>query len=116
MEDMDYEDADMMHDWNAVDSRSSSVGVFAIGLLCGAALGAAVALLYAPKPGAETRRHVSDSAQRLKRRASEAYDGASHAVGDVLARSRRAVEVGRETFRKARPDNESTAPANVTMP
>jgi YtxH-like protein len=116
MEDMEYEDPEMMHDWNAVERRSGTLGLFAVGLLCGAAAGAAVALLYAPKPGTETRRQVSDSAQRLKRRASEAYDGASHAVGDVLARSRRAVEVGRETFRKARPDDERTAPATVTTP
>ncbi len=107
-----------MQEWDLEQrtSTSSSTGAFALGLLCGAAMGAAIALLYAPKPGAETRQLVTDSAQRLKRRASEAYDGASHAVGDVLAKSRRAVEVGRETFRKARPDNETTAPRDVTMP
>ena len=106
----------MMHDWHASENTAAHTsGAFAWGLLCGAAAGAALALLYAPKPGKEMRHQVSDSAQRLKRRASEAYDGASHAVGDVLARSRKAVEVGRETFRKARPEDART-PQDATMP
>ena len=72
------------------------------GLLIGVAMGAAVGLLLAPAPGAELRGQVKGSAARLGRRAAEAYDGASHAVSDVVAKSRRAMDAGREAFQSAR--------------
>ena len=93
----------MSENWRADDGGSGSINAFAYGLLCGAAVGAALALLYAPNRGVETRRQMSDSARRLKRRASVAYEDASPTVSDVMARSRRALEVGREAFRSARP-------------
>jgi gas vesicle protein len=94
---------------------TSTINVFACGVLCGAALGAAIALLYAPKPGVDMRRQMSDSAQRLKRRASVAYEDASHAVSDVMARSRRAIEVGREAFKEARSADGTTKPTSAMM-
>ena len=103
----------MTENWRAADGANGSINAFALGLLCGAAVGAALALLYAPKPGAETRRQMSDSAQRLKRRASVAYEDASHAVSDVMARSRRALEVGREAFTSARPEDRMTTPTSA---
>jgi gas vesicle protein len=103
----------MTENWSAADGGFGSINGFAWGLLCGAAVGAALALLYAPKPGAETRRQVSDSARRLKRQASVAYDDASHAVSDVMARSRRALEVGREAFLSARPADRMTTPTSA---
>jgi len=77
---------------------------FALGLLCGAALGAAVGLLLAPKRGADLRHDMSDSAQRFRRRAVEAASHASQAVTDVVARGRRAVQVGAETYRQTTAD------------
>ena len=92
----------MNRELHAGNGGFGEVNAFACGILCGAVLGAAVALLYAPKSGAETRRQMSSSAQRFKRRAAAAYEDASHAVGDVMAKSRRAIEVGREAFNDAR--------------
>jgi gas vesicle protein len=103
----------MTENWRGADGAFGSINAFACGLLCGAAVGAALALLYAPKPGAETRRQMSESARRLKRRASVAYDDASHAVSDVMARSRRALEVGREAFLSARPAYRMTTPTSA---
>ena len=103
----------MNENWRANDGGYGSMNAFACGLLCGAAVGAALALLYAPKPGVETRRQVSDSARRLKRRASAAYEDASHAVSDVMARSRRALEVGREAFQSARSADRMTTSTNA---
>ncbi|MBN1375144.1 MAG: YtxH domain-containing protein [Dehalococcoidia bacterium] len=40
-------------------SKDSNAGFFA-GLVIGALIGAAIGLLYAPQPGAETRRVVKD--------------------------------------------------------
>lgn len=47
---------------------------FLIGLLCGAAVGATVGLLLAPKTGSELRRDLADGAGRLRRRAEKAYN------------------------------------------
>lgn len=103
----------MNQEWETGEG-SRQIGVFASGLAVGALIGAAVALLFAPKSGAELRSQVSDSAKRFKRRAGEAYDGASDAAGEVIARGRRAFEAGREAYRATRPsgDEQSTADAS----
>jgi gas vesicle protein len=59
---------------------------FAVGLLCGAAVGAALGLLYAPQTGAATRRDLKKSAERLSRRAMKLYDNASETVEDLAER------------------------------
>ena len=52
-------------------NRESSTEFF-VGLILGAVIGAAVALLYAPQSGAETRRMVKEKASDLKEKASKA--------------------------------------------
>ena len=42
-----------------------------ISLLIGMAVGAALALLYAPKEGSETRRYIRDNAARVREQARE---------------------------------------------
>jgi gas vesicle protein len=77
-------------------------GEFMFGLLCGAAVGAAIGLLFAPKSGAELRTQLADSADKLRRRAGEKYDQASQAVNEAVDRGRDAVRRGREKFDEAR--------------
>lgn len=84
------------------ESGRTPGATFAKGLMCGVFAGAALAMLFAPKPGADVRHQVADSAARLKRRASDAYDGAAHAVNRVAARGRRAYEAGRDAFQQTR--------------
>ena len=83
--------------------------VFLYGLIFGAALGAVAGMLLAPKPGAELRNEVTDSARRFRRKAGEVYDEASQVVNDVAARSRRAFEAGREALQNARPSDARTS-------
>ena len=45
---------------------------FLFGLMLGAIIGAVVALLYAPQPGAETRRLLKEKASAIKEKASKA--------------------------------------------
>jgi gas vesicle protein len=77
-------------------------GEFMFGLLCGAAVGAAIGLLFAPKSGAELRGQLADSADKLRRRAGEKYDQASQVVNEAVDRGRDAVRRGREKFDEAR--------------
>jgi len=65
---------------------------FLLGLLVGAAAGAAVALLVAPQSGKRTRR-------QLMKAVSAARDTASERLGDLSDDVRTAVEVGRKRLR-----------------
>jgi gas vesicle protein len=60
---------------------------FLVGLLCGAAVGAAAGLLFAPKRGAELRKDLAKSANDVTRRARQLYDGAAEVVGDLTDRA-----------------------------
>jgi gas vesicle protein len=95
-------------------STGSGMTTFVIGLCCGAAIGAALALLYAPKRGVEMRQTLADRTQRLRRaagdsasrvreQASHLYSGAAGTVNTIVERGRDALEVGKEAFRKTRP-------------
>jgi gas vesicle protein len=64
---------------------------FAYGLLVGTALGAAVALLFAPKAGSELRGQLADATSRIRQRAGQAYNRAAGAVDDVASRARSAA-------------------------
>ena len=86
---------------------------FAIGLLCGALIGAGIALLFAPKPGSELRHQVTETAAGFRRRASDAYDGAAHAIERVAERGRRAYQAGREAYQNTR--TTATSPINTSV-
>ena len=66
-------------------SRDSSAGFFA-GLIIGAVIGAAVALLYAPQPGAETRRMVKEKSMEVKEKAVKAVGRVKDAVRSKMAK------------------------------
>jgi gas vesicle protein len=71
---------------------------FMMGLLCGAAVGAALGLLFAPKPGSELRTQLYDSTERLRRKAGDAahdaYNQASGTVEDLMDKGRSAIRRG----------------------
>ncbi|HEY2774131.1 MAG TPA: YtxH domain-containing protein [Candidatus Binatia bacterium] len=60
----------------------STLGIFGTGVLIGAAL----ALLFAPKPGSEMRRDLSDGMQQFGRQARNAADSASESMGSESSR------------------------------
>jgi len=82
-------------------SQGNGSSGFITGLIWGAAVGAALGLLLAPKTGAEMRRTLVDSADRFRRRAGETYNDASEAVGDLVEKGKRAVRKGRERVEDA---------------
>jgi len=90
----------------------------------GALLGAAAALLLAPKSGAETQQELKEKARKLRERAEEKaeelqgtlqdaltqgrrqvedkYDTAKRAVGEGRERAQQAIDAGRKAARAAR--------------
>ena len=75
---------------------------FLYGLLAGAAIGAAVGLLLAPRTGAQLRQALGESAERFRHQADDAYRRAAGAVNEVVNQGRRAAQAGREKFDEAR--------------
>lgn len=83
-------------------SRDSSGGTVMLAFMVGALTGAAVALLFAPAPGEDTRDYLGQRAREGRDRAREAIDQGR----DFYQRQRdnltTAVDRGREAFQQAR--------------
>jgi len=80
--------------WNDEDSTGS--GTFLLGALAGALVGAGVALLMAPKAGAEVRRDLSDGYSSVRDKAARRYrdlaDRASAKLDEASARFEEKVD------------------------
>ena len=80
----------------------AGAGNILIAFILGAVSGAAVALLYAPASGRETRERLSERAEEARARAA----GAAAKGRDVLSQGREtlttAIERGREAYQQAR--------------
>jgi gas vesicle protein len=88
----DYDDGYVI-----IERRTGSFGTFVWGML----VGAAAALLFAPKSGRETRQELTDSVYRLRDQAEEKVREVQTAVTDTVEDVRRQVEEGIETARRA---------------
>lgn len=82
-----------------VIERESSAGIMPF--LIGAALGAGVALLLAPRSGADTRRDIKRRAMRVRRAAEGAVSEVTHGVTDTFSDARRRVEERIDSAREA---------------
>jgi gas vesicle protein len=90
------------------DESNGTAGKVFTAFFLGAVTGAAVALLFAPAAGRETRDFLSEKAKEGRDKASEA----ARQTREALARQREtissAIERGREAYREAR-EKEPTA-------
>ena len=95
-----------MRELKTIDTDGSGGSGFMMGLLCGAAVGAAVGLLLAPKAGSDLRQQLYETTGRLRRNATEGYvaavDTVSGAVEDVIGRGKKAAQRGQETYENVR--------------
>lgn len=94
---------------------SNSAGSNLVFFLLGAAVGAAVALLYAPQEGQATRRIISERAGEVKDKASEV----SHQVAQTAREKWHVVrEKGQEYLHRAHPveDGVSNAVEESSLP
>lgn len=90
-------------------AQSGNSGSVFTAFLIGAAAGAAVALLYAPAPGDETRRRLAEKAREGRERADELGRHGREFVNRqrenltaVVDRGREAVDRGREAYDQSR--------------
>ncbi len=81
------------------------------GFLLGAAVGAGLAILFAPAPGSETRRQIAGKARELGSDAQGKLDHLRHAVTDAARGVKSAVNEGRETFRRETSTSYATSDA-----
>jgi len=80
------------------DNQNQESGYgFAVGILCGVAVGAALGLLFAPTGGKELRGKIGEQARWLGNQSKDMYDSARRTVND-------AVSTGRDAFQKTRTD------------
>ena len=80
----------------------AGAGSVMLAFLIGAVTGAAVALLYAPATGAETREFLGEKAREGADRAKEAAEKGRKVVKEGRETLVTAIERGREAFQQAR--------------
>ena len=80
----------------------AGAGSVVLAFLVGAVAGAAVALLYAPATGEETREFLSEKAREGRERAAKATERGRQAVKEGRENLTSAIERGREAFQQAR--------------
>jgi gas vesicle protein len=84
---------------------SAGAGSILLAFMLGVVSGAAVALLYAPASGRETRDYLNDKADEARRRAADAAAKGRDALSQGRDTLNTAIERGREAYQQARRDN-----------
>ena len=85
--------------------EGAGAGSILLAFLLGAVSGAAVALLYAPASGRETREYLGDRAREGRVKAAEAAAKGREAINQGRETLTNAIERGREAYQQARRDN-----------
>lgn len=82
--------------------EGAGAGSILLAFILGAVSGAAVALLYAPQTGRETRDYLGDRATEARARAAEAATKGRDALNQGRETIATAIERGREAYQQAR--------------
>ena len=85
--------------------EGAGAGSILLAFLLGAVSGAAVALLYAPQSGRETRELLGEKANEARARAAEAAARGRDAINQGRETLTTAIERGREAYEQARRDH-----------
>jgi gas vesicle protein len=83
-------------------TKDNSSGSLMVAFVIGALTGAAVALLFAPATGEDTREYLGQKAREGKAKAREAMDQGREYYRDQRENIVTAVERGREAFKQVR--------------
>jgi len=84
---------------------SGGAGNILLAFILGAVSGAAVALLYAPASGRETRERLAERAEDARAKAAEAAAKGRDALSQGRETLTTAIERGREAYQQARREN-----------
>lgn len=82
--------------------EGGGAGSVLLAFILGAVSGAAVALLYAPVTGRETREYLGEKAREGRQRAAEAAEKGRQVVNQGRETLTSALERGREAYQQAR--------------
>ena len=82
--------------------EGSGAGSILLAFILGAVSGAAVALLYAPASGRETREYLGDRAREGRERAAKAADKSREIINQGRETLTTAIDRGREAYQQAR--------------
>ena len=82
-------------------SHEGSGGEFLVGLIIGAFIGAAVALILAPQSGDETIAQIKDKSIELKERAADLSGGAMRRMEEMEQKSRSIIEEQKSRLQEA---------------
>lgn len=93
-----------------MSQNSVSGGTLVLAFLGGAVAGAALAVLFAPASGEETRHLLQEKARESRERAAQAARQGSEFIHRQRETVHGAIERGREAYQQAR-----TAPVEETM-
>jgi gas vesicle protein len=83
----------------------AGAGSVLLAFILGAVSGAAVALLYAPATGEETRRYLGQKAREGRDRAAEMAERSRQAMNQGRDTLSSAIDRGREAYQQARREN-----------
>ncbi len=84
------------------NDEGGGAGSILLAFILGAVSGAAVALLYAPQSGKETREFLNERANEARARAAEAAARSRDAINQGRETLATAIERGREAYQQAR--------------
>ena len=82
--------------------EGAGAGSILLAFILGAVSGAAVALLYAPATGRETREYLGERAREGRERAAQAVEKGKELVSQGRETLATAMERGREAYQEAR--------------
>jgi len=82
--------------------QGSGAGSVLLAFILGAISGAAVALLYAPTSGRETREYLGDKAREGRERANKAAERGREIINQGRETLTTAIDRGREAYQQAR--------------
>ena len=86
----------------ARDEEGAGAGSILLAFVLGAVSGAAIALLYAPVTGRETREYLGERAREGRDRATQAAEKGRQAFNQGRETLSAAIERGREAYQQAR--------------
>jgi gas vesicle protein len=94
----------MPYDIEQQDEHRGGAGMLVVGLLLGAAVGAATALLLTPKSGREVREDIAKRARKAREQANEQLTQGREKVGQAVDKGREAYDKARGVAQRAKDD------------